>query len=167
MREIKKAMAVGVAFLMVGQVRVWISGGIVSVVLSVSAWKKCKGHVSDPGAITVLSAKDRVTGKTTWRSERSKKEEISHGFYKSMLEHCLMKFAVLEPPKWVAQYDVWGQVVRKMEDKYGDGRVPYQAAVAYHKNKCRKLGLNPKVAGMEDENGWKGIRPENTISKVA
>jgi hypothetical protein len=76
-----------------------------------------------------------------------------------------MKFAVLEPPKWVAQYDVWGQVVRKMEEKYGDGRVPYQAAVAYYKNKCRKLGLNPKVAGMEDDNGWRGIRPENTFPK--
>jgi len=79
--------------------------------------------------------------------------------------HCMIKFAILEPPDWVAQYDVWGQVVKKMEDKYGEGRVPYNAAVAYYKNKCRKLGLNPKVAGMEDNNGWKALRPERTFPK--
>lgn len=79
--------------------------------------------------------------------------------------HCLTKFAVLEPPKWVNNYDVWGQCVRKMEEKYGEGRVPYGAAVAYYKNKCRKLGLEARKAGMEDSNGWKGLRPENTFPK--
>jgi len=61
--------------------------------------------------------------------------------YDSLMENLSPKEAYLTPPSWVKQPEIWNNVMRMLEIK---GPVDYGAAVAYYKNKCKKMNL---VAG--------------------
>jgi len=61
--------------------------------------------------------------------------------FDDLIENLSSKEAYLTPPSWVKQPEIWNNVMRMLEIK---GPVDYGAAVAYYKNKCKKMNL---VAG--------------------
>lgn len=65
---------------------------------------------------------------------------------KEKLVHRGSKEAYLTPPSWVKQPDVWNNVMRMLEIK---GPVDYGAAVAYYKNKCKKMNLVAELSPRE------------------
>jgi hypothetical protein len=53
----------------------------------------------------------------------------------------LNRIAYLKPPVWIKQPQIWEECVAKMEES--GKQASYPGTVAYYKNKCKKVGVDP------------------------